>query len=236
MAQSSRAAEGGDDTGIGLVELSVVLVANQNDPSILNPDFLRYNGIVDKALKLAQPSMSTPMVSQVMFEGDIAVRAEPNRFVFEQKGQPLSVDGCMVPEYASRFVQKVSHVPYSAIGINVKSFRPPNDKSRYSVADTLLDGGKWMSFRDVRPDVHLKAVYSYEGRRITLDVGAVGAVRGDGALGHGLLFEANIHRDISERDQEQRIERASDILGAWKDDISDFNDLVAKFHAMGISR
>ena len=104
------------------------------------------------------------------------------------------------------------------------------------MADTLLDGGEWMSFMDVRPDVLLKTVYSYEGRRITLDVGGVGALRGNGALGHGLLFEANIHRDIAERDQEQRTKRASAILGAWKDDISDFNELVAKFHAMGISR
>ena len=236
MAQSSRTAEDRHDTEVGLAEVSVVLVANQNDPSILNPDFLRYNGIVDKALKLAQPPMSTPMISQVMFKGDIAVRAEPNRFVFEQKGQPLSEDECVAPEIAGRFVKKVSHIPYSAIGINAKSFRPPNDESPYGVADTLLDGGKWMSFRDVRPDVHLKAVYSYEGRRITLDVGGVGSMRSDGALGHGLLFQANIHRDIAERDQERRIENASAILGAWKEDISDFNDLVAKFHAMGISR
>lgn len=236
MAQSLRTAEGGHDTQIGLVELSVVLVANQNDPSILNPDFLRYNGIVDKALKLAQSPMSTPMVSQVVFEGNISVRAEPHRFVFEQKGDLLSEDACVVPEFAERFVQTVSHVPYSAIGINAKSFRPPNEKSRYSVADTLLDGGKWMSFRDVRPDVHLKAVYNYEGRRITLDVGSVGALRNDGAVSYGLLFEVNIHRDVAERDQERRIERASAILGAWKDDISDFNDLVAKFHTMGMSR
>ena len=236
MAQSSRPAEGGHDIGIGLVELSVVLVANQNDPSILNPDFLRYNGIVDDALKLAQSPMSTAMVSQVVFDGDIAVRAEPHRFVFEQKGDPISEDACVVPEFAGRFVRAVSHIPYRAIGINAKSFRPPNDESRYSVADALLDGGKWMSFRDIQPDVHLKAVYSYEGRRITFDAGGVGAVGGHGALGHGLLFQANIHREIAERDQERRIERASAILNAWKEDISDFNDLVAKFYKMGMSR
>ena len=236
MAQSSRAAEGGHDTGVALVEVSVVLVANQNDPSILNPDFLRYNGIVDETLKLAQPPMSTPMFSQVTFEGDIAVRAEPNRFVFEQKGQPLSENACVAPELAGRFVQTVSHVPYSAVGINAKSFRPPNDQSRYSVADTLLDGGKWMSFRDLQPDVHLKAVYDYEGRKIAFDVGRVSASGNDGVAVHALLFQANIHRDIVERNQEQRIERASAILGAWRDDISDFNDLVAKFHTMGMSR
>ncbi len=236
MAQGSRSAESRPDTGIGLVELSVVLVANQNDPSILNPDFLRYNGIVDKALNLKEPSISTSVFSQVMFEGDIAVRAEPHRFVFEQKGEPLAEDACVAPELARRFVQTVTHTSYSAVGINARSFRSPTGSSRYTVADTLLDDSKWMSFRDVRPDVHLKAVYGCEGRRITLDVGGVSAKMEDGAMSHGLLFQVNIHRDISEETQEARIKRVLAILGAWRDDIADFDDLVAKFHAKVTSR
>ncbi len=234
MAQSSRAAGSGIDTEIGLVEMSVVLITKQNDPSILNPDFLRYNGIVDKTLRPIQPPISTPLFSQVVFERDIDVRAEPNRFVFEQKGQPLNEGECMVPEVAERFVQAVSHIPYIAIGINAKSLRTLNDKSGYSVADTLLGGSEWMSFRDLRPNVYLKAVYSYETRKITLDVGRVSTTRDDGVVGQRMLFQANIHRDIAAKSQEQRIERASGILGGWKSDISDFNDLVAKFHAMGM--
>ncbi len=236
MAQGSRAAESGIDTGIGLVELSVVLVTTQNDPSILNPDFLRYNGIVDKTLKPGQSPVTTPVFSQVVFEGGIEVRAEHNRFVFEQKGQPLNEGECVVPEIAGRFAQAVSHIPYIAIGINAKSFRTQKDKSGYGVAHTLLGGGEWMSFRDVQPNVHLKAVYGYETRRITLDVGGVSATRDGRVAGQGMLFQANIHRDITEESQQQRLERASAILGGWKNDLSDFNDLVAKFHTKGMSR
>ena len=57
MAQSSRAADGGRDIDIALVEVSVVLIANQNDPSFLNSNFLRYNGIVDKALRWRLPAV-----------------------------------------------------------------------------------------------------------------------------------------------------------------------------------
>ena len=39
-------------SGVKLVEVSVVLVTNQNDPSILNPDFLRHNKIVDAGLQV----------------------------------------------------------------------------------------------------------------------------------------------------------------------------------------
>lgn len=37
-------------SSIEIVGFSVVLVENSNDPSILNPDFLRYNEIVDASL------------------------------------------------------------------------------------------------------------------------------------------------------------------------------------------
>lgn len=234
--QGVRTEEGGHHADTMLVELSIVLVANQNDPSILNPDFLRHNGIVDTGLQLKEPPISTPMFSQAIFEGDVGIRAEPNRFVFEQRGQPLTEDACTIPEISERFLKTVSNVPYSAIGINPRSVKLSNKATRYSVTDTLIEGGKWMSFKDVQPDVHLKAIYNYEKRTITLDVGGVEAKGNDGTMSSGLLFHANIHRNIGANEQGQRIEEVLSILSAWKNDISDFNDLVAKFHAMEISR
>ena len=87
-----------------------------------------------------------------------------------------------------------------------------------------------MSFNDVLPDIHLKAIYDYESRKIILDIGGVNIKGNDGSELPGLLFQANIHRDIAETIQEQRIRRISSILSAWKDDISDFTQLVTKFN------
>ena len=196
------------------MEVSVVLIANQNDPSFLNSDFLRYNGIVDKALRLKESPISTPVFSQLVFEGDIGVRAEPHRFVFEQKGLPLGEDECVIPEIAERFLKTVSHIPYSAVGINPRSLMLSNKGTRYSVADTLIEGGKWMSFKDVQPDIHLKTIYSYEKKAITLNVGRVEAKENDGTMSSRLLFHANIHRNIGTRDQGRRIEEVLSILSA----------------------
>ncbi len=236
MTQSLRAMENGFDTEIVLVELSVVLVTKQNESWIINPDFLRHNGIVDKTLRLRPPPISTPVFSQVTFEGGIDIRAEPNRLVFEQKGEPLDESECVVPEIAERFVKAVSHIPYTAIGINAKSLTISNKELEYSVADTLLGDGKWMSFKDLRPDVHLKAVYRYETRKITLNVGGISVTRDDGVVGQGILFQVNMHRDIAEKGREQCVKEVSHVLVGWKSDISDFNDLVTKFHSMGKSR
>jgi len=49
----------GRSEGIELIELSIVLVATSNNPSILNPDFLFHNGIVDASHKVKDPRIST---------------------------------------------------------------------------------------------------------------------------------------------------------------------------------
>ena len=133
-------------------------------------------------------------------------------------------------------LKTVSHIPYSAVGINPRSLMLSNKGTRYSVADTLIEGGKWMSFKDVQPDIHLKTIYSYEKRAITLNVGRVEAKENDVTMSSRLLFHANIHRNIGARDQGRRIEEMLSILSTWKEDISDFNDLVSKFHSMGVSQ
>ena len=235
MDENALAAESEHGTDTALVGVSVVLVANQNDPSILNPDFLRYNEIVDATLQLRESAVSTPLFSRVVYEGDINVAAEPHRFVFEQRGSPLREDECAVPEIARRFVEVVSDIPYSAVGINPRSIRPSNDETKDSIADILTDGGKWMLFGEVMPAIQMKAFYSYQDRQITLDIGQAGAEGNDGSMSTGVLLQANIHRDIREGSQEQRIRTVSSILAAWKEDIADFNSLAAKFGSTGAS-
>jgi len=233
MAQSAQTTDSGREIDIALVEISVVLVANWNDTSIINPDFLRHNGIVDSGLELKEAAISTPVLSQVVFEWGIGIRADPNRFVFEQKGEGINESGCLITGIASRFVRTVSHVPYSAIGINFTSFKPVEDDMNCNVSNALIDGGKWMSFKDTTPDVHLKAIYSYESRQITLDVrGVINTEGSDVMERHALWFNANIHRDIREIDQGHRNTRILSIINNWKGDVSDFKNLVDKFHCM----
>lgn len=224
-------------TGMVPVEFSVVLVAEQIDASMLNADFLRYNKIVENKLQLVEPRISTPVFSQVPFEGNIVVRAEPNRFIFEQTGQPLNVDECEIPEISKKFVEKVSHIQYKAIGINFKAFLQYNDKMNYSIASSaLIEGGKWASFKDVSPDIHLKAVYNYEARVITLDIGDIKIEKNNNDVMHGLSFQANIHRNLGEEDQMLLIRKVLSILSCWRGDVSDFNNLVTRFYPKEISQ
>lgn len=229
MARNTQTARAERQAGTQFVEFSFVVVADHTDPSILNPDFLRYNEIVDADLPLRDPVISTPVFSQVLFEGDIGIKVEPHRFIFEQKGQALDMDDCVVPELVKRFLKVVSGVPCNAVGTNVKSFRPLRDKLIHDVSGFLVNGGKWMSFSGVLPDIHLKAYYNFDDRRISFEVGRIVGGGQGGTPMNGLLFQGNIHRNIPKISQKERIERVSSILSVWKKDIHEFNDLVAKF-------
>lgn len=217
---------------VKIVGFSVVLVANSNNPSIMNPDFLRYNGIVDVNRQIQGDPITIPGFSQVKFEGGLTVQAEPNRVIFEQVGDPLATEDDVCPKMASDYLQKVPHVSYSAVGINPKGYRTSDAEAPERISTALLDKGEWMTFKNVCPDIYLKTIYRYENekRMIVLDIAELKNQGESGVEIPGILFQANIHHDISATNQQTRIAMVSKILSSWKEDLSDFVDLVAKFN------
>lgn len=213
---------------VTLVELAVVLITENTDPSMINPDFLRHNDIVDAKLRTEQPPVSTPVFSQVVFEGGLSVMAQPNRFQFAQQEEPLTED-VAIPDIVERFLERVPHPAYKGIGINFTGFRPLDDTSK-GVATTLIERGKWMAFENISPMTSLRAVYACEDRQITMDVQDARRRESDGSESHGILFAVNIHRKITEMDQGQRSAQLMSILSGWKRDLSDFENLVAQFN------
>ena len=228
MGQKQTNSNGGGDRNVDLIEFSVVLVATSNNPSILNPDFLHYNEIVDANRQVQEPCISTHAYSQVTFKGGLAVKADPDRVIFEQRGDKLAIEDIICPEMAKRYLEKVPHVPYRAVGINPKGYRPSEGEAADRVADALIDRGAWMSFKDLTPEIQLKAIYQYTGRTILLDIAEAKKKGVDGNQIPGMLFQANFHRDITETTPRERIVKLLSIIDSWREDLSDFQLLVKK--------
>lgn len=226
-------AAAGQRPDVAINAFSVVLVADNIDPSMINPDFLRHSGIVGSDLKTEQPPVSTPVLSQAIFEGGFSVVAQPDRFIVVQQGEALT-DDIATPDIAKRLLEKVPHPAYKAIGINVSCIRPLDDASE-GVATALIERGKWMAFYGSSPEFHLRVVHSFDGRQVILDIQDLKKHESDGTETTGLFFAANIHRDISETIQDQRIARLMSVLSGWKDDLSDFMSMVQQFSLERIS-
>ena len=207
---------------IDLVEFSVVVVAQSNNPTILNPDFLRHNGIVssDRALQTEQPPFTTPMFSQVAFADGLVVQADPARIIFAQAADALSREDVDCPAVAKGYLKTIPHVPYSALGLNPKVVirNPPFSR----LSKLLRTEGSWMTVGQAMPGFELKATYQMAGRRLALTLQEAQTEQGDDAL----LCTANIHREVEEDNQQMRVNSILSMLDSWKKDLDEFNALV----------
>ena len=205
---------------IDICEFSIVIVAQSNNPTILNPDFLHQNGIVGSNWRVdeAVPPLTTPVMSQIAFKGGLLVRADPANVSFaisgpEETTTALDVTVCV--DAAKGYLKTVPHVPYTALGLNPKAIdrNPPSSR----VSNALRSEGTWMSFQSIRPRLELKATYEYSDRKTTLEV--VEEQR-------RTVYRANIHRDVAEPNQQMRVSSMLATLNAWQTDLADFRALV----------
>ena len=219
---------------VSLTGLTVVIVANSNNPTILNQDFLYHNGIVPKnwTLSANSPPIITPAFSQITFNNGFKMLAEPNRVIFEQLGSQIQERDIICADIAKRYLLTIPHVPYASIGINPQGYRILQNQTTDTISGLLIKKGDWMNFKDVSPNFQLKAVYQYNDKTVTIDI-IESIIKGENDINiPTMVFNANIHRDISgETNQQMRINKLLSILDSYSQDISEFCLLTEKFKA-----
>ncbi len=222
---------GSSGPSVHLAQFSIVLVVNQIDPSIFNPDFLRHNQIVDPDSQVSEPPTTTPQFAQVRFKDAVAVKVDPKRVIFEQTGDPLQPRELRPPGMAMRFATLFPNVVYKAIGINPTGvpFLDGAVDHRVHIRDILLDQGQWLCFNNARPKLNLHAAYRLPDKNITLDVLDADSSEPEASPRTIVAFRANIHRELQETDQIERNQHLLSVLAKWDEDLKDFEALVTNF-------
>ncbi len=224
MNQMSVASPSGPS--VVLTQFSVVLVVNQMDPSIFNPDFLRLNQIVDSEAQVSEPPVSTPQFSQISFGDGVTVRADPGTVTFEEAGDPLRPQRVRPPAMAMRFVTLFPNTIYKAVGMNPIGI-PILDGAvdeRAAVRNALVDAGRWLAFGGQTPTLGFWAAYNLPDKMMFLEIRENDAP----AQSKVVAFRLNIHRDLPETDQVGRNQRLISVLAKWETDLTDFEDLVTQ--------
>ena len=237
MTPNQKSSPQSTDADVKLFEFSVVLVANEHNPTIINRDFLLNNGIVVEQRPLDEPPpFSTPATSQVAFDSGLTVRGDRKRVVFEQSGEPLSIEDVLCAEIAKRYLKTIPHVNYTAIGVNPKGYRVLAGRPSDGVAGALIDNGTWMKHRSAVPSFGLKATYQYDAKKITLDIFEGEVIEADQEKVRILALQGNIHRDIQEENQQMRLSSLLSILDSWRDDYSEYVVITEKFCRPGATK
>lgn len=99
-AQSSRSEK--MENLVRIQNLSVVVAARSHNPTILNPDFLKYNKIVPMDWELESNPICADPVAQVKFTNGISITAEMNKVVFSEQKSSKEPSDFITPEIATR--------------------------------------------------------------------------------------------------------------------------------------
>ena len=146
-----------EEPRIRLLQVSVVITAEFHNPSILNPDFLVSREIVGADWKIAA-TLTTPAVSVVRYENGIAWTVDPSRLMVVESAGPAFRDHYLSHAVVGAYLEKLPHVPYRQLGLNLRASRAESDPRRWLVERF---GAPWLrkdaQFRGMRPTLALDA-------------------------------------------------------------------------------
>ena len=212
---------------VRLSQFSAVLVVNQIDPSIFNPDFLRLNQIVDPKAQVLESPVSTPQFSQTAFDDGVKVKVDPGTVIFEQVGNPLDKPQVRPPAMAMQFVTLFPNAIYKAVGINAICVPVLDDAVDDSAAirNALVHNGQWLPFGGEIPTLGFWAAYDLAGKKLFFEI------RENDASDQSTVvaFRLNVHRDLPETKQVGGNQQLLSVLAQWRSDLTDFEDLVTQY-------
>lgn len=121
---------------------SCVVVADQHNPSILNPDWLVKTKIIHPEWKLADPSITTPLFARCSYVNKVQLLLEPAKLTVScitVKDTDLSGE---LPRIVRKYVDSLQHIPYKQLGNNFRfSVDMPDVLSK--LKNKLIKKGSW---------------------------------------------------------------------------------------------
>ncbi len=205
--------------------VDIVLVTSGHSPSLLNADFLLRKDIVKEEWnwQLADDVVTTPVHSQVKYASDFTIIAQGNRVIFSESDPDRIPSSSRVGEIAAAYVQTVSPLTCTAVGINPKACLPfdEREEARAYIAQRFLKEGPLLDHWPVQLNA-VKVAYDVGEARLlmSVDTGKVRTVQEEVLFG-GVLFQGNFHYDLSDS-QEENQEPVTQIIGQWREDCETF--------------
>lgn len=175
------------------VEFTLVVIANDHNPTLLNPDFLQRNKIVKDEWDwqvVGQP-ITTPAVSTVAYGSKVVVTLDPMKLQITDKSG-VGIDQTHLCEFISNYVATLPHVQYSALGINFTMISATDDVTGYLI-ERFIKEGTWNQESNQMRNVGLNFSYDLDNGNITFSIDK-GAKKDEGKP--IIVSRANFHRDL----------------------------------------
>ena len=125
---------------------SVVLVAEAQNPTMINPDFLINKGIVPAKWEHTS-SISKPLFAHITYQSGLSVLVDQNRCVFEEKAGDTPEVKYQVHECARKYAESLEY-NYLALGMNWRVILVHTNPDAW-LKNRFLKPGEWQ--KDLNP-------------------------------------------------------------------------------------
>jgi hypothetical protein len=211
-------------------EFGIIIAAKNHNPTLLNPDFLKYSGIVPTEWELARQPISNQSVSQVAFTNGVLIVAEPTRVIFIQAIEGKAAAEIVVADIAKKYVQTLPNVEYEAVGLNPRSymtFVQQQDAARQYLAETLLSPGPWQEVGNTPVRATLNLVYTMDRCPFYLTVSEAALRNPDETSTPIVLFNGSFSYEVKSETAPERIGNLHQIIDNWQVDLATYQEIIS---------
>lgn len=203
---------------IDIQELSIVIVAKGANPTLLNPDFFVFSGIVPKDWQLARNPVVSQRVIQLVFQNGISILVESGKITFSESISAKSEEEIAIAKMAAKYVETMPQADYQGIGINPKrivTLKDQPDGAQKYLTQTLLSPGEWQQFGREPMQASLNLSYMLEDCRFQLSINPTQLQLPNDEQISGLLFSGNFHYELSTVTDAERQQQIHHALSNW---------------------
>ena len=161
---------------------AIVVLAESNNPRLLNPDFLERNKIVPEKWNPTNV-LTTPPYATVQYQEGLTIAVEENKLQFAADPNRLAKWRDLLPDVAIHYLEVLPHVAYKAVGLNFTLLGddPNGDAAERILIANMLKQGEWLGFAGGITGVNLELQFRQIQPHFSLKIGVRETVRAVGA-------------------------------------------------------
>lgn len=208
-------------------EVSIAVLAESHNPTLLHPLFLSSRKIVPEHWQeISEQTICSLPLSVVQYGNRVSLQVEPLKLLIRQQDIPAEYASSVVPEIAKKYVSALPEVKYTATGTNFHAFAMLEEPSSRLIA-SFLNCSNWTGEDKKLSSGGIKLVYEIPGSRLTVTLDP-GIRDGSGRQHSGLIVRANYHSSIAVDPGRQSYESVVEALNKFNHYAEDFNQRVSR--------
>ena len=207
------------------------MVAQNHNPTILNPDFLKHNDIVPGDWNLKRAPICVEPMAEVFFENDIKINAQLDKVIFfEPIKENKKISKLKIILMAKKYVETLRHVKYTAVGINPIGhiIFDTYDSAKGFMSDNFIKSGPWKEYDEQLTNIRLNLSYKFSDVEMNLSINPSAYRIADKESLPVLLLGANFHHTIDGKSYERLIPDTTKIIMNWQSDIKILEQFINK--------